>query len=286
MRNLFFRAGLCCLVISVVQGCVDFAEVSKFASAAADQKQYQSLVDGYAEYPMRLKRYRPQSDYDSLTSRYERRKAQRKDLMALHTVLSDYMGALATLTSDDLVNYEKDLKGLGTALQGGQFIDADQAAAFNDLARIISRAATDAYRQRQVSKVLQEANPHVLVITTALADITGETLIEDIANERVEIDRYYRPVLGTAGSPTPINSPALVATDQERKDRYAELDARAEAAKQYASVVTAIGKAHHKLTLNASKLSAAEALGIAAAYAEDIDRAKQTIDKLLEKAEK
>ena len=136
-------------LLITAQGCADLKAIQDFAALSADSAEYTTLVNNYIESPERQKRYQPESRHPRLEQMIQERADQKSTLLLRHAVIEKYMAALGTLAADEAVDNTEELSQLTTALQTQAGANPQETEAFGKIAGILTKVASDRWRQRQ-----------------------------------------------------------------------------------------------------------------------------------------
>jgi len=221
-------AGSCCIVL-LITSCTNLAAVHEWSNTSFDATQFNEIVTTYSKTPERLKRYDPGGDWDEQAIvRGKQAEALRKIL----SVVSDYMAALAILSADSTVDYNKEVdaltKGIGKLNVG---FSKETVGAVGSVVKTVLGAAAKGYQARQVAKVVTQANePLQVILRGELREIVDKDFRGDLKIEADWLDRYYDALLQKDGlSPEGIeelkrllqNSNLSLATKEELKQLVA-----------------------------------------------------------------
>lgn len=241
-----------CLVLAM-SGCANLGAVREFASTSSDAVQYSHLVGAYAATPTRLKRYEPQSQWAELDRQAAERQAQRERLLLRQKLIQEYMNALGQLAADDLVTYDNQIDSLGAAVKSAKFADANEAAAFSAVSKLLVSAVTDRWRQGKLVALIEQTEGPFQVVMGALVAIVEKDFGSDLANERVALDKYYTTLRREGRDPA-----GLAALAEWREMREGQLRDREVAIESYTIVLKTIAAGHHKLYESRHQLSKIE----------------------------
>lgn len=239
------RGGLAGALL-LLAACTDLSAVRDFSRLAANTADYQVLVDRYATYGDRLAFYRERPvDVGD-------RAAQRQGLAALHTALTSYMAALGDLADDATVSVST--APLAQAAEKASLFDPAMTPRVQALGDIVARAATGAWRQRELGRVIEAGNAPVQDITARLVRFAEGLAAEDAEERRIAAFTYDLTARRS-------NDPAgLRALREWRAQRLAAIDARAAARDAFTAAMRTIGAGHQTLYDNRNRLSAEETL--------------------------
>lgn len=239
-----------CIVI-LATSCTNLTAVREWSKTSLEATQYNELVTTYANTPERLKRYDPSGPWDDQIAL---RKNQAEALRQILSVVSDYMAALATLSADGTVDYNKDVDALTKAigkLNAG--ISTNTLGAVGSLVKAVLGAAAEAYHAKQVASIVEEANdPLQAILRGELRQIVDRDFRRDLEVEKSSLDRYYDFQLQTGSA----SAAARVALEEWKEVRLEQNAKQLKAVDAYLAVLDKVAEGHQKLYDNRNKLDA------------------------------
>lgn len=237
----------------VASGCANLGAIRDFASTSSDAAQYTQLVGAYVATPTRMMRYEPESQQPVLASQATERQAQREPLLLRQRLIQGYMNALGQLAADGLPTYDKQLDGLGSALQSAKFADKDEATALAAVSKLLVTAVTDRWRRDKLVTLIEQTDGPFQVVVGALVVIVETGFAGDVANEREALNKYYTKTKLTSQDPA-----GLAALAEWREMRDGQITDHELAIRNYVVVLKTIASGHHKLWLSRNELSKIE----------------------------
>jgi len=234
-------------------GCANLGAIRDFASTSSDAAQYNQLVGAYVDTPTRMMRYEPESQRPVLTRQAAERKAQQEQLLLRQRLIQAYMDALGQLAADGLPTYDKQLDGLGRALQAAKFADQNEAKALAAVSKLLATAVTDRWRQGKLVTLIEETDAPFQVVVAALVVIVETGFGGDVANEREALNKYYTELQRTSRDPA-----GLAALAEWREMREGKIRDHESAIRNYVVVLKTIAQGHHKLYESRHELSKVE----------------------------
>lgn len=274
------RAAVSFLLAFVAAGCAaDLESVRNFAAVSADSANYGKLVNDYAESPVRQKEYQPDSQQAALDEIAAAREAQKKDLLALQVLVSEYMDALGRLASDEVVNFDSQFDLLTGELKAKQILGEREADAYGKIAKILTNAAADGWRRKKLGTIIADTNADFQIVTGALHAIVDRDFRASLGNEQVAIAKYYGGILAQARANPPQQAGIVAVTDILKK-RLAEVDARIAAVDAYAAILDRIAKGHQELYEHRANLKDKAVRKDLERYAKDLRRAYKTLQEI------
>lgn len=231
------------MLLAFTQGCAsNLKAVQDFANLSAESAEYTALVDEYVEFPNRQKRYQPTSRHAGLDTMTQERATQKAALLLRQHIVETYMNALGRLAGDELVDNTEELAQLSAALQNHAGTSPQEAEAYEKIAGILTKVASDRWRQRQLRSLIEQANPSIQRILGALKQIVSDGFGGDLQTEEAAIQNYYSTL--TMESTDPAGKAALA---EWKEFRMSELQERTNAIQTYRTVLDNIATGHQQL---------------------------------------
>ncbi len=268
-ERLFAFACLCIVVLAT--SCTNLTAVQEWSKTSLEASQFNAIVATYADTPMRLKRYdelhfkqyrRPTEKQKEMFALRQKvygtnaidRQIQAEALKKVLSVVSDYMGALATLSADGTMDYSKNVNALNTEictlnakLHAGKGISTSTLGAVGSIVQMLFKP----YQAKQVKNIVEQANaPLQTILAGELRQIVDNDFQDDLKAESDNIDLYYDALL-IDGHPS---GAAQDAVTEWRELRREQNTARLHAVTAYLRVLDNISKGHQKLYDNRNKL--------------------------------
>jgi hypothetical protein len=237
----------------VASGCANLGAIREFASTSSDAAQYNQLVGAYVATPTRMMRYEPESQRPVLARQVTERQAQREPLLLRQRLIQGYMDALGQLAADGLATYDKQLDGLGSALQAAKFADQNEATALAAVSKLLATAVTDHWRRDKLVTLIEQTDGPFQVVVGALVVIVETGFTQDVANEREALNKYYTELKLTSRDPA-----GLAALAEWREMREGQITDHEVAIRNYVVVLKTIASGHHKLYVSRNELSKVE----------------------------
>ena len=229
-------------LLILAQGCADLKAIQDFAALSADSAEYTALVNDYIESPGRQKRYQPESRHSTLEQMIQERADQKSTLLLRHAVIEKYMAALGALAADEAIDKTEELSQLTNALQTQVGANPQETEAFGKIAGILTKVASDRWRQRQLRDLIEQSNEPVQQILGTLRQIVGEGFIGDLETEQAALRNYY--ITLTMESADPAGKAALAEWQEFRSSQIAD---RRTAIQNYATLLQTIATEHQQL---------------------------------------
>lgn len=241
--------GLCTILLCI--SCTSLKAVHEWSQTSLEATQYNQIVATYADTPQRLKRYdpRPLINYDEVT---KIRKKQGEEITRILSVVSDYMAALAALSSDTTFDYSKDVKSVTDGIKGlGTGIPDAQLGAVGSIVTLLGNAAAQGYQAKQVADVIEQANqPLQTILKGDLRTIVDSFFRQDLKQEKSWLTKYYED-LQSAGRPNKAAVVSITEWMQLRSDQNAK---RMDAVDAYVKILDNISAGHQRLYDNRNEL--------------------------------
>jgi len=258
------------VALALLASCADLKSIRQFANTSADAAGWTSLSEDYVKSIARIQRYEEGKAGDALASAAARRQAQQPALRALHHGVEAYLKVLGALAADDLAASDVSLAALAGSLHSANLLaDTQSVAAFTSLTELIAKAATDGYRQRQLTRLIAQANPDFQTVIAALAGIVERDFTAALEIESAAADKYYRAILITAEQAPPQQA-ALALVREKWREKKDALDAKKQACALYAQTLKKIGEGHQLLYDRRGRLAAQPLLATIARYQQDV----------------
>jgi hypothetical protein len=267
------------LLVSLT-GCANLSAIREFATISSDAVAYRRLVSDYVAAPARGARYVPPPCTECARQTAERQR-QEPLLLLEQEVLQAYMEALGALAADDLVDFSTDYDALGKAAQNAKLIAANEAEAAGTIAKVLTKAATDHWRQRQLKQIIAQANAPVQVVVAGMQTIMSAFELE-VDVEKTKADNYYR-TLALEARERPCarcSAPSLAAIEEWQVLRVAEIGQRHRSVQGYRAVLSTIGAGHQKLFDERDDLASEDTLRQIKAYSRDLRKAYKALQEL------
>ncbi len=268
-RGLFALACLCMVVLAT--SCTNLTAVQEWSKSSLEASQFNGIVATYADTPVRLKRYdamhfrqyrKPTEEQKKMFALRQKvygtnaieRQIQAEALTKVLSVVSDYMGALSTLSADGTIVYSKNFNALNTEictlnakLHAGKGISTSTLGAVGSIVQMLIKP----YQARQVKNIIEQANaPLQAILAGELREIVANDFQDDLKAESDNIDLYYDALL-IDGHPS---SAAKDAVTEWREVRREQNSARLHAVTAYLTVLDNLSKGHQKLYDHRNKL--------------------------------
>lgn len=245
MAGRFQLALVTIVLATVVSGCASFKEIKAFASLSSNAASYDAITRDYIGALDRRKQYQPQEFHGGLEAQKTRREAQRASLDLLQQTVVDYMEGLGGLATGEIRTYDKSLKELSSNLNEATLLTNDEQEAVTALSIMLARAATTAYRQRQIKNLIQDANQPLQDVIKATRKIVSKGVIADLKVEFALVERYYDNLMLAPDSP---EEPLAMSLAQEVKvEALGRVHSRIRSAQAYDYVLERISMGHQYL---------------------------------------
>lgn len=253
MRRSFCRTQGIILAL-FMSGCTSMEAVQKYASYSQSTiESVKPVAKDFYDSCTRTNSFKPLDSHSECKTEQEASKA----ILMVSNVLDEYAAALGALAADELVSYDTDVDAMTKEIKGlkVQGLEEDKVDAVGSLAKLISKAATSAYQQRQVSSFIRESDTSITTVTETLANIIEKNYSHAIDMEISAWRDGYKRVERAARTEKSLEWEAY--SKAQWKDR-AELEAKLHAVKNLAKSIREIGSTHVKLKEDAEKLTSKE----------------------------
>ena len=259
-RRTMLALALLSALLPFISGCTNLQAVRDFAKTSAATADYRQIVTDYVTSPDRQKRYQPARSAPQLEASAKVRAEQKPKIEAAQTILVEYMTALGDLAADDLPKVDSQVDALGKALEKAKFVGDGDAAigketatAAGTIAKILTRAVLDHWRQKQTSRIVREADDSIQTVTAGLREIVLKDFGASLDTESETVRKYFEAPIAAAksGGDTDAVPPLARILWLEHSD---EIKARRAKLTAYADVLAKIGKGHADLNENVDRL--------------------------------
>ena len=190
---------------------------------------------------------------------------------AMQTVLIDYLAALYAVSSGERVTY--DLSPVGQAISSNSLISLDEntVTAYQSLLGLLTTAATEAYRRREIKRLVAQAHPPLVTLIDQLRFVTHESLREAIAQQQ---EMQYLNVRELADSAqTFVERRSLWQEYIEQAERYEHQQQQLDT---YAAVLNTIKEGHQQLYDQREQLDRKETISALAYYLRELRQLQST----------
>lgn len=183
---------LICVLLLV--GCANLQAIRQFAQSSTNAETYKTIVADFAEIPDREKYYSPTEQHDAYDAKKKRRDSEHEALLNIQRVIAEYMKALEELADDELVSFDKSVDSLTEGMKGLGVLNDSELQAFSSITKLLTRAMTDGYRQRQLKLIITKSNHHFKILISCQMKLIN-IYINNLSAEKTSIDSYYGDVI-------------------------------------------------------------------------------------------
>ena len=271
------------ITLFLLGGCVDLKAVRDFAKISSATADYQKIVSDYVESPERQKPYQPERSHPQLDQEIQARSNQKPRLEGVQKVLVEYMSALGDLADDELPNVDKEIDGLGKALEKAKFvgegdtqINKKTATGAGTIAKILTKAVLDHWRQKELKTIINKTDDSLQEVVLGLREVVQKDFKQSLDIESEAISKFFKKSIAVVkaqgdeeGLP-PLANLLL-------KERLDEILVRKEKLDDYAKVLDKIGKGHADLRKNVNDLENKELIQRLKQYSKDLGKLYNTI---------
>jgi hypothetical protein len=297
----------------VLSGCADLSAIRKFANISMEAENYKKITEDSVNIQERMEYYqepKDKADFEKFKKDMEKLKP---GILALNQWVSEYMKALGELANDKLIPYDKslfeDLKGevdKSLAVKRG-YISQETVVATADLADLLTKAITEAYRQAKLQEIISKANAPLQTILSDQKKIIG-CYKTNLNTELYYGNAYYGQIITEfqvifpkderkiSQSKSPMNDTvyylgnviwdkkvplekraALGPLRNELQAKLIEYNTRKKAADDYLSVLDNIKKGHQQLYDMRYQIKSEALLSIINSYSAEIQKLYQDL---------
>ncbi|MDP2847164.1 MAG: hypothetical protein Q8O35_03100 [Humidesulfovibrio sp.] len=245
----------------LLTACVSMQAVNDYSAASRKTLEgVQTIGRDYSASCLRMDQYKPRTNDKNVCAK---EKTAGKGISNAALALNAYVSGLGALAADDNVAYNSQIDDLASSVKTSGIMPSNQADAFGGLAKLLSRALLDGYKQKQIRLYVDRADPDVTIASRALADVVGKFYVQYIKAELETWDFEYRELERVQKQLKPLEW--QIYSEKKWQERL-ELEAKIAAAESLAGNVLAIGTAHSELRMNAGRLDSKELSAVIKAY--------------------
>ena len=192
----------------------------------------------------------------------------------IQAAVQEYLVALQAVSSGDRVIYDLSAVKDGLASSGLINIEATTASAYQNLIELLATATTEAYRRRQVQKLVAEANAPLATLIDQLTFVVDESFREAIEQQK---EMLYIDTRELTDSAQTFVERQRVLQQYVAESHYYEqqlllLDT-------YAIILNTIKQGHQELYEHRDKLQRQETVRAVAFYASQLRQLQQSFEK-------
>lgn len=196
----------------------------------------------------------------------------------LYDAIKGYFEGLADLSANQLTSYK--FNSLAKALKETQFgevsFSKDQVDAFANIASIVSRAVTDAYRKKKLSVYIGDANESIKTLIDAFDFVMISSLAKRLQTQQQRLESYYFD-LSTDNTASAYEKKKII---EEYSVALNDLESRKKLITSYSRGLRTISKGHQELFENRNKLKARELRNLMVQFASDIEDVVTAFNKI------
>jgi hypothetical protein len=260
-------------VLVATQGCVNLGAIRDFAAISSASVRYRALVDDYVAAPERLARYAPEGKSDDYSKRAADRKQQESGFLLMQVTVQAYMDSLGNLAADDVVDYSKEYGDLGGAISKAKFASKQDADSLTTIANVLTKAATDAWRQKKLRGLIEGTNDSLQQVIASM-QLVMHAFELDVSIEQTAAESYYKGLYKRSH-----DAAGIAAAREWAGVRSEEIAARQEAIANYSTVLTKIGQGHQHLYDHRNDLDK-DTLAQIKSYAQELKKAYKALQDL------
>lgn len=275
LRTRLSRLALLALPL-LLSACANLGAIQEFGRLSADSAAFQKINDnhiGSANLRQDLTLRREDGARASIeaTGAGQRHVAQQSQL--LQRALSDYMAALAQLAGDDVVVVDDQVDSLVDAAAGDNVLEPQRAASVGAIGKLLSEAALNGWRQRQLNQVIERGN-------APLQELVGHIgALMTVYAQQIDIDQaaftsHYDQLDAMARPNEPAAAEILW---QQRRQGLRQFDVKRQAIAHYRDTISKIGAAHQALYDNRADVTKQEVVTQLKRYIQRIRAARDAM---------
>lgn len=275
MRNRWPAMLAVVLLVGSLAGCANLGAIRSYAEKSSSISGYTKLVNDYVNAPKESAPYLPAAQQAQLAEAIKSSSELKEALIARHKIIQSYMESLGRLASDETVVYDKEITSLGKAIQDNKFMTQTDATAFTELAKLIAKALTDYWRQKELKSLIKRANQPVQTLIASMRSVVDKNYVNALNTEERAIKGYYDDIL--ADSKDPAGKEAL---KEIKNQRLAVIEIRRKEIVIYSKALSDIGGGHQELFKNLEQLDAKAVLDQMVTYARYLQNAKNALESM------
>ncbi len=279
------RAGLWLLVLSAgFTGCVSLRAVHDFSeTSSTDLQGFEDIDYTFQQHCLercRLSAVKSLEIKRALTCNCAVYQKADSITQFLYQAIRGYFDGLADLSRNALTHYHFD--ALKNALSAGEYgsvqINPQQAEAYTQIAHILLRATTDAYRRKKIKEYIGEANKPIHVLLKKFQFIIRDNLRGELKFRKETLYAFYKETL----LEDDLSDYEKRAAASAYYRRIAAIDSKMARLNVFAESLETIAEGHQKLYDNRNRLSAKALSARITRYASDIRDLRSAFHKLKE----
>jgi len=182
------------VLVLALSGCANLQAVQEFGQISSLSAGYTRLSEDYARSPLVNQTYTLESETQQrsvLDAEYQQRLPQAAQLQLYHKAVANYMAALADLAADDVPTGAEEVDGLVHAAVKANHLSESAAAPAKAIGKLLTDAALNGYRHRELKKVIAEGNQPIQTVLASLVQ-SMQAFDASMKIERANATRYYR----------------------------------------------------------------------------------------------
>jgi hypothetical protein len=253
-----------------LSSCIDFGPVREYAALSKQASTgYFEIVQDLYQSCLRSAEFDSPADGGTPEAHCAEWKKVQPGLLKAESTLQDYLVAIGKLAGDETVSYDENLDSLrqaleNTTLSGKAVFDSKQVDAATGIAGFMLKAATDAYRRRELERAFSSQNENVKTVTAALKEIVGHDYEKRLENEETAITAFQVRVQRASDQ-----SLAAEIGRREAQEHLWDIAKKREAADSYVKTLDLIAKGHQQLYEHKKELSSKD---LAKSLADDVSK--------------
>lgn len=185
-----------CLLVYPFLACTNLKPVQLFSEEALKGlDQFHELDYGFTTSCLgdctfdRISHYSIERDIQCNCSDYEKADSLVSDLY--HTLIN-YWDGLYRLSSSELIRYQLDMPAASLAGAGWNQLDPEQLNAYQKLSEMGINAASGKYRRKKLVRYMNEADPHISLISEKLTFVLEKNLLGILDIQEESWYMYYK----------------------------------------------------------------------------------------------
>ncbi|HRQ07327.1 MAG TPA: hypothetical protein PK000_04245 [Candidatus Saccharibacteria bacterium] len=269
-------------ILLLLSACADLKGIRQFSEVSADTASYTALSIDHVKSFERQKRFQDQSRHADLDRKIKDRKQQQDALLGLHRGVQEYMTAIGALAADELVSYDSALDSFSKNLKSAKMphLNDKSVDAFSALIKLIAKAASDAYRQKQLNLIIGDSNTDFQTLISSMSDIVGLYYISSLEDEEAAVDKFYQKIIVIADNAPPPQQASIQLLKESWQAKKDAIAVKKQSCALYAKSLKKIGEGHQLLYQNREKLTAKQFLDTLYGYRKEVEALNKEIQNI------
>ena len=271
------KALLYLLVISACSSCLSLEAVQQYATESATGTDALDAIELSFRRLCQTKRQLRDLRQSKLRSTYQDSCLlhQQADsaIRVMQNAVQDYLLVLAAVSADERIYYNFTSTRDALTNSGLVSIEASTADAYQNLLSLLVTASTEAYRRRQVQRLVAQAHQPVTTLINQLTVVVDQSLLQAIQQQR---QMLYINTLELADSAQSfVERRSLL---KEHNEQVAYYEQQEQLLDNYLAILESINKGHQQLYDQREKLHRQETVATMAYYLQELRKLRSSLD--------